>query len=191
MTAGNTPVRARRRAVHHHAQERLAQRRDDLRAVQHHPGQCRRDRELRLPARHAERPDRRQRHRLSADHVRLHLHDHHRQPQLHRHHRAQCHYGDHRQHRLPDQQHHRRRRRRDLSDPRYRTFVDGAHAPSTSASTARSRSAAIHPLGAAPYTRATFTDGVRPTRSTTSPPSTAPTTTCMHRHARRSSRRRR
>ena len=79
--------------------------RDGLRPVQHHAGQCRRDRELRLSARHAERADRRQRRDVSADDVGLHLHDLDRRPQLHRHHRAQRRHGHHRQHRLPDQQH--------------------------------------------------------------------------------------
>ena len=73
---GQQPVRAQRRAVHHRAQAGLAQWCDDLRPVQHHPGQRRRHRELRLRARHAERPDRRQRHDLSADHLRLYLHHH-------------------------------------------------------------------------------------------------------------------
>ena len=40
------PVRAGWRAVHHHAEGGLARRGDDFRAVQHRPGQCRRDREL-------------------------------------------------------------------------------------------------------------------------------------------------
>ena len=56
-------VRDQRRAVHDRAQGRFAQRRDHLRPVQHHAGQRRRDRELRLSDRHAERTDRRQRHR--------------------------------------------------------------------------------------------------------------------------------
>ena len=67
------PVRHQRRTVHGHAESRVAQRRHDLRPVQHHPGQRRRYRELRLPARHLERADRRQRHRLPAHHVRLHV----------------------------------------------------------------------------------------------------------------------
>ena len=97
------PVRHRRCAVHDRAQGGLAQRRDDLRPVQHHAGQRRRHRELRLPARHAERTDRRQRHDLSADDLRLYLHHHDGRPQLHRHHQPNATTvtigGD----RLPDQ----------------------------------------------------------------------------------------
>ena len=173
---GQHAVRAQRRAVHDHAEGRIAQRRDRLRPVQHHAGQRRRHRELRLPARHAQRPDRRQRRQRTRS----------RRP------------GSPTRSRPTDRQLHGHDRSRTRPRSRsanivyqinnttvvgdgvvypilvYRTLRRRRRRRSTSASTARARLPATFPLsGSAPFTGATFTDGARPTRSTTSPPSTA------------------
>ena len=76
MTANNTQFVLDGVQYTDHAKGGLARGRDDFRAS----STSRRAtssliEDYRLPARHAERPDRRQWHRLSADHVRLHLYD--------------------------------------------------------------------------------------------------------------------
>ncbi len=111
------PVRTQRGAVHHHHED-LAQRCDGLRAVQHLSGECRRNRGLRLPTRHAQRADRRERHDVPTDHLGVHVHDHDLEQQLHRDNRAERGDGHDRGRGLSNQQHHGGRRRHHLPHPR-------------------------------------------------------------------------
>ena len=59
----------------------------------------------------------------------------------------------------------------------YRTFMDGGNTFNIGLDGTVSVAAPLALSGSAPYTRSTFTDGARPIRSTTWPPSTGRRTT--------------